>query len=268
MVYFADAIKEEILLKNEDLSNWIRFCLVDTDDYTKFTGIDRGLFTLKISKRTCKNWAFDLGDFLGFEQSLGRRIILEITREEFELALGVYAGRSYEEKVLRDGEPTVLIHSTSWWSWGCIEESGFLKSWHEVKREFVDFEGEPIGAQLGDLVDYRDFIMFSDGHVMAEVIVASKQKGYIEMDIHQEYETGARLYFDAEAMARDGLLIRDGAHLPKVKDSLKVADYLIWVSTWVELGLVSQVSTPAEFTNASNARFDALFGERFGFLAK
>ena len=263
MIYFAHEINEAELLKNQNLKSWIRFCLVDTDEYERFTGMERGLFTLKISKSCCKNWAFNLCDFIDYEESLGNHVILEVTAENFEYAKKIYSERSYKDKILRDDEPTVLIHSTSWESWENIQASGYLKSWNEVKREFADFEDEPIGSQLGDLEDYRDYIMFSDGHVMAEVVVSSRQKGYIEMDIHQEYETGARLYLDGEAMARDGLLIRDGAHLPKVKDSLRLADYLIWVSTWEVLALDQQLSTPAAFTKLSNARFDELFCEKY-----
>lgn len=263
MIYFAHEINEEELLKAQDLKNWIRFCLVDTDEYEKFTGVERGLFTLKISKSCCESWAFDLLDFIGYEERLGKKIILEVSSEDFAHAKKVYANRSYNDQILRDYEPTVLIHSTSWESWEAIQASGFLKSWNGVKRECADFEDEPIGSQLGDLEDYRDYIMFSNGHVAGEVVVSSRQKGYIEMDIHKEYKTGARLYFDAVAMARDGLLIRDGAHLPKVKDSMRIADYLIWASTWEVLGLDSQVSTPNEFTKLSNQRFSELFGEKF-----
>ena len=47
----------------------------------------------------------------------------------------------------------------------------------------------------------------------------------LSADADAKYRTGARLYFDAEKMARDGLLIRDGFHI-KVKDSLPLAPYL------------------------------------------
>jgi hypothetical protein len=87
--------------------------------------------------------------------------------------------------------------------------------------------------------------------------VASKLHGYIEMDINKEYQTGARLYFDMKKIAEDGFLIRDGAHL-KVKDQLPLEKYLIWVATWMNTGLSSQISTPMEFTVAANNAFNKI----------
>ena len=75
------------------------------------------------------------------------------------------------------------------------------------------------------------------------------------MDIDAEYRTGARLYFDAEKMAKAGLLVRDGAHV-KVKDYLPLDPYLIWVATWDKVGLESQVSTPRIFTELSDEKFE------------
>ena len=77
------------------------------------------------------------------------------------------------------------------------------------------------------------------------------------MDIDVEYKTGARLYFDAEKIAKDGLLVRDGAHI-KVKDFLPLEPYLIWVGTWDSVGLKSQISTPRIFAELSNKTFESI----------
>ncbi len=47
---------------------------------------------------------------------------------------------------------------------------------------------------------------------------------------------GVRLYFDAAKIAKDGLLVRDGAHL-KVTDTLPIDKYLIWTDTPDILGI-------------------------------
>ncbi len=52
-----------------------------------------------------------------------------------------------------------------------------------------------VGYYLGDPVELRDYILFANG-VTGEIVVNSKQKNRIEMDVDSEYITGARLYFD------------------------------------------------------------------------
>ncbi len=78
------------------------------------------------------------------------------------------------------------------------------------------------------------------------------------MDINAEYQTGARLYFDAKRMAQDGLLVRDGCHI-KVKDRLPLAPYLIFAATWDNIGLTSPISTPKIFSEMADAAFRTKF---------
>ena len=75
------------------------------------------------------------------------------------------------------------------------------------------------------------------------------------MDIDAEYKTGARLYFDAKKIAKDGLIVRDGAHI-KVKDCLPLEPYLIWTATWDKVGLESQISTPRIFSTRADIVFE------------
>ena len=82
------------------------------------------------------------------------------------------------------------------------------------------------------------------------------------MDVDSEYLTGARLYFDAEKIAKDGLLVRDGSHL-KVKDALPLHPYIIWVATWDSIGLESQISTPRIFAEQSDRVFQSLFDKYY-----
>ncbi len=118
-------------------------------------------------------------------------------------------------------------------------------------------EQKPIGSFLNDPEDYSDYIMFNNGGFSAELVVSSKQKGFICMDTDAEYNAGARLYFDAAKIAGDGLLVRDGAHL-KVKDILQLDKYLIWTATPDILG-INAVTKPITFGKMADETFERLF---------
>lgn len=151
-----------------------------------------------------------------------------------------------------------MVHSTPWHNWEQIQQDGMLKSWNILKSENVITEEFPIGRQLGDPLDFSDYIMFGGG-ITGEIVVNSKQQGRIVMDTDSEYLTGARLYFDATKIAKDGLLIRDGCHL-KVKDTLPLSPYLIWSATWNRIGLASRISTPKTFAELSDNLFQQYTG--------
>ena len=57
---------------------------------------------------------------------------------------------------------------------------------------------EPIGKLLGDPDEFQDYIMFSNGNVSGEIVVASKENHKISMDVNDPYITGARLYLMQE----------------------------------------------------------------------
>lgn len=89
---------------------------------------------------------------------------------------------------------------------GCaymIKTSRQYKNWKMAVGDFMGFceankkEERPIGIQLGDPMDFSDYIMFGGG-VTGEIVVNSKQQEKIIMDINAKYLTGARLYFDAK----------------------------------------------------------------------
>jgi hypothetical protein len=102
----------------------------------------------------------------------------------------------------------------------------------------------------------------NDGRINVEVVIASKQKGRIIdgsnfEDFDTPYIAGARFYFDAEKIARDGLIVRDGLNL-KVKDSLPIDKYLLWTATPDILG-ISEETTPRIFHEKANAIFEQKF---------
>lgn len=263
MIYFAEEeglAKQLKKLKSSDFANWIQFKLTESSNYEKYVGIEENIYTLKVS-RHYPYWEDSLFDFIGYEKSYNKNIILDVSKEKYEQAKKKYGINHFNDKHLRNGEPQVLTHSTPWESWQKIQLDQCLKSWNRLKQENADFESEPIGKQLGDPENYRDYIMLGNGHVVEEIVVLSKQSGYIDMKEEKEYQPGAKLYFDAKTISEDGLLIRDGAHL-KVKNELSLEKYLIWVGTWETVGLNSPISTPLEFTTKANQMFNELHGKR------
>lgn len=239
-------------------SSWIVLMLTDSTEYQFMCGSRNGCaYTIKVSRTKCDDWKMTVGDFISFNEANAKNIILALTESEYDAVTDYYKGHSYNEPVLRKGEPLVLVHSTPMNSWKQINQDGMLKSWNKLKAERAVEEEYPIGIQLGDPTDFSDYIMFGGG-VTGEIVVNSKQQGKIIMDINAEYLTGARLYFDAKRMAQDGLIVRDGCHL-KVKDTLPLAPYLIYAATWDRIGLASQVSTPKLFSEKADEEFRHIY---------
>lgn len=261
MVYRIDKLTEcniNPITGYEYDSSWIILMLTDSEEYQFMCGGRNGCaYTIKVSRIKCVNWKMSVGDFLGFHEANAKNIILAMTKAEYKAVKDYYKGHSYNEPVLRKDEPLVLVHSTPMDNWEQIKQDGMLKCWNVLKAEQAIAEDQPIGTQLGDPTDFSDYIMFGGG-VTGEIVVNSKQQGKIVMDINAEYQTGARLYFDAKKMAQNGLLVRDGCHI-KVKDTLPLAPFLIFAATWDNVGLASQISTPKTFSEMADATFQTKF---------
>lgn len=239
------------ITKSEYDSSWLVLVLASNIDSAMIVGANNCCtYTIKINKQLHDDWKMAIGDFIGYCDANNLNGILAITEDEYTEVQTCYDGHSYNETVLRNYESPVLVHSTSMENWYQIQKDGMLKSWNRLNIS----EKEPIGKQLGDPVHFSDYIMFGGG-VSGEIVVNSKQSGKIVMDIDAEYKTGARLYFDAEKIAKDGMLVRDGAHI-KVKDCLPLEPYLIWAATWHKVGLESQISTPRIFAELSDEKFN------------
>lgn len=229
---------------------WAVFVLTDSTAYSAFVGSVNGCaYTIKRSRHTNKDWQMSLCDFIGYNESIGKNMILVLSEESLKEAQSIYAGHNFQEAGLRAEEPRFLVHSTSLESYRGIQKDGMLKSFNHLEAP-----GEPIGRKLGDPKEFGDYIMFSSGGVTGEIVVNSRQQGKITMDVNSRYSPGARLYFDAERIAADGLLIRDGCHL-KVKDCLPLEPYLIYTATAESVGLKNGLSTPKEFSELADAHF-------------
>lgn len=224
----------------------------DTPDMICGKGVN-GIYTVRMATGN-KNWEMTVGDFIDYARTENLEAVVCISGERLTQVRKMYQGHCYNERKLRTYEPHFLVHSTTYESGKKILAEGYLKSWNRLKQEGWIAEGVPIGRSLGDPDYFSDYIMFSQGAVSSEIVVMSKQAGEIIMDGNSKYKTGIRFYLDAEAMAEDGILLRDGIHI-KVKEELSLEKYLLWWADWQRAGLQDMVSTPLEFTERANAMF-------------
>lgn len=255
MIFRCDEFIENninpITNKNYD-DSWIVFIL-NNEPYNMLCGSQNGCaYTLKVSKQY-KQWEMALGDFVGYNSSIGKNIILVVSEQDYAHALKVYEGYSFDDHFLREYENDVLIHSTTKENYEHIKEDGCLKSWNLLRSQNICMENEPIGRALGDPIELRDYILFGSG-TTGEIVVNSKQKKRIEMDENTDYIAGARLYFDMKKIAEDGLLVRDGGEI-KVKNKLSLHPYLLFVATWDSVGLDCEVTTPRIFAQRADKYF-------------
>ncbi len=241
---------------------WMAFCLTDSADYQKMVGrsCSGAVYTVRVSK-ACGNWQMAVCDFLQYCDERQKHVILCISDKDLAAAQYMYAGHRWNDPYIRDGEPHILVHSTTYESWRHICEDGCLKSWNTLRRTRKTWETVPIGHALGDPFDFRDDIMFSDGALAGELVVLSRQKGSIVMNPDMSYRCGVRLYFDADKLAEDGRFFRDGIHY-KTTEVLPLQPYLLWYADWRAAGLTSDVTTPRIFTEAANRAFCTRFGQR------
>lgn len=240
--------------------DWIFFRLVDsTDSFHRSGGGKDGIFQIHISKGYT-GWEYSAFDCIQYETEYSKNIILAMEDEDFQHASTVYAGHSYKDPFLRSHERRVLVHGTAAECYASIVAANALESWNRLKQQGKTSEEQPIGSLLGDPASYSDYIMFGGGGYRSEIVVASKQKGRLDMDEDQLYRPGVRLYFDAAKIASDGLLVRDGLHR-KVKDRLPLTPYLLCAVTPACLG-ISGETTPMEYAAKADAYFYSQTGIR------
>lgn len=266
MVYRCDSFVESSInpITNSGYDDaWVIAILTHNPVSEMIVGAEKGCaYTIRVGKFADDNWHYRIGDFIGYNEAIGKNIILVMSESEYHEMREKYGKHCFDEACHRAYEPVVLIHSTSIESFERIVEDGSLKSWNRLKKEQRLCEEHPIGLELGDPEEFRDYIMFGGFGVSGEIVVSSRQYQYINMNPDAEYRTGARLYFDARKMAQDGLLVRDGAHL-KVKHELLLKPYLIWKATWRSIGLEKEISTPRFFAESSDKKIREKFSKCF-----
>ena len=106
--------------------SWIVYCLTDSSDYQMMVGNRHAcVYTVKVSRH------------------------YNIRQEDLEKAQQAYRGHTYNEPFLRENEPDVLIHSTTYENWESIQKDGCLKSGNALHQEKGTWEDKPIGQELG-----------------------------------------------------------------------------------------------------------------------
>ncbi len=233
----------------------IRCVLTDSTEYRQFNCFENSIYTLKISKNY-DYWYYDLCDLIDFYNDTDIEVISEVSNDDLALARRLYGNHQYNESTLREYEPAVMIHSTTKENVESILSSMQLKSWNLLSAEKTDWEQQPIGALLGDIEDFSNYVMLSGISQNNEIITASKFNGEINTDINQSYIAGARFYLDAKKLVSDGLLLRDGAHI-KVRDYIDLKKYMVWYSTPEILG-IEEHTTPKIFFELSNEKFSEI----------
>lgn len=234
----------------------IRCVLTDSNEYRQFNCFENSIYTLKISQHY-EYWYYDLCDLIDFYKDTDIEVISEVSDSDLILAKKLYGNHKYNECELREYESNVMVHSTTKDNIQSILADMKLKSWHLLSAEKSDWEKEPIGALLGDIDDFSNYVMLSGISQNNEIVTASKANGIISTDINQSYIAGARFYLDAKKLADDGLLLRDGAHI-KVNNYIDLEKYLIWYSTPGILG-IDEHTTPKDFYELSNERFKLIY---------
>ena len=198
-------------------------------------------------------------DCITYQKKYDRNIILSIDKENYDKACTTYKNNCNTDKKLRAYEPELLVHSTTLESWDNILKCGCLKSWNHAKADGDISEQEPIGNQLGDPKEFRDYIMLGGMGAWNELVVLSKQMNKLSYDMNKTYIPGAKLYFDSQKIAEDGILVRDGVHL-KVKDVLSLKPYMIWAATSNNCHQYVKKWTPLTFSTAADNTFLKLHG--------
>lgn len=185
------------------------------------------LHTVRFSPNADKGF-LRLFDFLAYEESYGRNVILKIcTGIHAEEILQQYAAYSHDV-VFRNTDEKYMVHSTTLENWETIQIEKALLSPNMLKRKGVKML--EIGLkQMIEPTDYSDYIMLDVLNGCGELVINSRQLGYVCVNPDIEYTPGVRLYFDAEKMIQNKIITRDGLHLLKVKDRLPLEDYLVAV---------------------------------------
>lgn len=242
--------------------SWVVFIL-NNEPYQMKCGSENGsAYALRVSKR-CIFWKMALCDFIGYNEAIGRNGIIVLSENDLMDAQTAYTNHNYNDCSLRAYESRIMVHSTTFENYQNILKCGELKSWNILKKNKMITEEYPIGMQLGDPVDLRDYVLFGSG-TTGEIVVNSKQSNRLIYDENVEYKTGVRLYFDMKKIAEDGLLIRDGGEM-KVRDTLQLEPYLVWAATWENTGLQGPISTPKIFAEKADELFTKNYGEKYGF---
>lgn len=194
-----------------------------------------------------------LFDFLSYETSYGRNVILKVCNGlNAEEILNKYY-KSSKEIVYRNMDYPFMVHSTTLQNWDSIQKDNAILSPNELKKRGKQIKEIGLKALL-EPDDYSDYIMLDRPDGCGEIVVNSRNLGYICLDSNCFYTPGIRMYFDVKKLIRDKIIVRDGLHILKIKDRLPLNDYLVSTITAKDFSFDIDW-TPTLFTKMANQLF-------------
>lgn len=257
MIYTADsrwnpALPNPFTTDGSYGENWSSFLYDDSIPYFSNAYPDANVYVLRFSPDA------DIGnlrffDFLRYELSYGRNVIVKFCagmngQEILSRFCQMGNAASYRAS---DGE--VLVHSTTRSAWEEIKRDGALLSPCMLRKKGQNIHEIGLTAML-EPKDYSDYVMLDMPNGCGELVVNSRNLGYVCTDPNVSYSPGVRLYFDVKKLFSDGLVIRDGVHPVKIKDKLPLDGYLLAVISAKDFSDHIQW-TPTLFTEKANELF-------------
>jgi len=209
------------------------------------------VYVLRVNPETDSKYE-RLFDYLTYETKHRRNVILSLPDHiDFHEVLEMFNSFPSDNQ-LRKVDEKYLVHSTTKECWDSIKESGVLLSPNELKKQGINILEIGLKPML-EPDDYSDYVMLDVLAGCGELVVNSRQLGYVCTNPDIEYMPGVRLYFDAEEIIKDGLGTKDGLHILKIKDKLPLNKYLL---EWVSAELFRKKDwTPSTFTDVANKYF-------------
>ncbi|WP_203457086.1 hypothetical protein [Paenibacillus tepidiphilus] len=196
-----------------------------------------------------------LRDFADYENAHGRTVIVRAPAAQQEQAMAQFHPSLSGGSLcgIREHDPRYLVHSTTLESWTAIKRTGALLSPAELRRRQCAVHEIGLKALL-EPADYSDYIMLDVLEGCGEIVVNSRQLGFVCTDPSRPYTPGVRLYFDSHRLISDGLAVRDGLHVLKVKDCLPLRPYML-MCIGRKMLPQREVWTPTTYTDAANSYF-------------
>lgn len=233
-------------------SNWSSFIYDESIGFYSNIYPNTRVYTLRVSSKIDTNYE-RLFDFLNYEISYGRNVIIKFPKDiNADRVLSLFK-ESDKKVVFRNTDSPYMVHSTTTENWKSIQKTGALLSPNMLRKSGQVIHEIGLRPML-EPDDYSDYIMLDALEGCGELVVNSRQLGYVCTDPDRPYMPGVRLYFDVRKMMQDRMVVRDGLHILKVKHRLPLERYLIAAITTQVLD-TKKVWTPTTFTNAANQFF-------------
>lgn len=217
-----------------------------------------GCFSLTLNP-AADDFLYRYSDFIQYENTYNRCILIYseelIIKEAFINSLNY----NYKDARVREIDPKYAVHSTTLASYEKIIKDDCLKSPVLLAKEGI--HKNTVGLiPLGEPEDYLEYVMFAPVEgwgSSSEMVVNSHLRGKVCFDPNSEYTPQARMYFNAHKIIKDSLAVRDGIHILKVYESLKLSEYIILTVFEGDVILPAGCAywTPTLFTEAANEYF-------------